>query len=57
MSTKLPNNKQDKRARYDMLVKQGSMSCEQADRAYKQYCKLYDVVKSQQDTGWQNTGK
>jgi len=51
MSISLPNNKQDKRARYNMLVKQGSMSRKDADRAYKQYCKLYDTVTNQSDTG------
>lgn len=39
MSIGLPNSKRDKRARYWMLWRQGSMSAMQAITAYIQYCK------------------
>jgi len=45
MSISLPNNKEEKRARYDMLVKQGSMSRKQADKAYQQYCRICNDQK------------
>ena len=37
MSISLPENKADKKARYRMLVKQGSLSLEQARQAYRDY--------------------
>jgi len=37
MSIKLPNNKAEKLARYNMLVKQGSVTIEQAKQAYRDY--------------------
>ena len=37
MSIGLPNNKAEKKARYKMLVKQGSLSIQQAKQEYKRY--------------------
>lgn len=37
MSISLPNNKAEKKARYRMLVKQGSLSLQQAKQAYHDY--------------------
>ena len=37
MSISLPTNKAEKWARYKMLIKQGSMSWQEAVRAYKYY--------------------
>jgi len=37
MSIGLPNNKTEKKARYEMLVKQGSMTIQQAKQAYRDY--------------------
>jgi len=45
MSISLPSNKAEKRARLDMLVKQGSISKAMADKLYADYCELYDRVK------------
>jgi len=47
MSISLPNNKTEKLARYNMLVKQGSITIEQAKQAYRDYLK-----KTQPD--WKN---
>jgi len=46
MSISLPNNKTDKRARLDMLVKQGSISKTTADKLYADYCRLYNNMIS-----------
>ena len=37
MSIRLPSNKYEKCARYNMLVKQGSMSIEQAKESYRDF--------------------
>ena len=37
MSVSLPTNKEEKRARYEMLVKQGVISNAQAVMMYRQY--------------------
>ena len=37
MSISLPNNKQEKKARYEMLVKQGVISNAQAVMMYRPY--------------------
>lgn len=44
MSISLPTNKEEKRQRYDMLVKQGSISQVIANRLYREYCQrmFYD---------------
>lgn len=53
MSIGLPNSKKDKRARYWMLWRQGSMSGLQAITAYIQYCRrlpgrkyVFDNIKT-----------
>lgn len=45
MSISLPTNKEDKRARLNMLVEQGSISVIQANKLYTDYCRLYDKTK------------
>jgi len=45
MSISLPTNKEEKRQRLIMLVKQGSLTVIQANKLYAGYCRLYDKVK------------
>lgn len=45
MSISLPNNKEEKRQRLIMLVKQNSLTVIQANKLYTNYCRLYDKVK------------
>ena len=52
MSISLPNNKEDKQARLNMLVEQGSITWQKAMRLYWHYCRLYDKTANQYDTGW-----
>lgn len=51
MSISLPTNKEDKRARLNMLVKQGSISKTIADKLYADYCRLYDKAANQYNIG------
>lgn len=44
MSISLPTNKDEKRARLIMLVKQGSITQDTADKLYVDYCRLYAKV-------------
>ena len=44
MSVSLPNNKQEKRARYKMLVKQGSITQQEANQMYREYLRLFKRV-------------
>lgn len=37
MSISLPNNKTEKKARYRMLIKQGSLTIQQAKQEYRRY--------------------
>lgn len=37
MSISLPNNKHEKLARYNMLVRQGSITIQQAKQLYRDY--------------------
>ena len=41
MSIALPNNKKEKRARYWMLWRQGSISWRTAIREYRRYCRMF----------------
>jgi len=47
MSISLPNNKADKKARYNMLVKQGTISYMLAELLFVNYCRLYNRVNEQ----------
>jgi len=46
MSISLPTNKEEKRQRLIMLVRQGSLTVIQSNKLYANYCQLYDKVKS-----------
>ena len=45
MSISLPNNKEEKKARLSKLVKQGSLTQQQANQAYEDYCRLFEKVR------------
>lgn len=45
MSVSLPTNKEEKRQRLIMLVKQDSLTVMQANKLYADYCRLYDKMK------------
>ena len=45
MSISLPTNKEEKRQRLIMLVKQDSLTVIQANKLFADYCRLYDRVK------------
>ncbi len=45
MSISLPNSKAEKLARYNMLVKQGSLTIEQAKQAYRDYLARLEIPK------------
>ena len=42
MSISLPTNKEEKRKRLIMLVKQDSLTVIQGNKLYQDYCRLYD---------------
>lgn len=44
MSISLPENKQEKRARYKMLVAQGSITQQQANQMWRDYLRLFKRV-------------
>ena len=46
MSISLPTNKEEKRQRLIMLVKQDSLTVIQANKLFADYCRLYDRVRT-----------
>lgn len=57
MSISLPNNKEEKRQRLIMLVKQGSITQQQADTAYNDYCALFAKTLELQYITWYEKNK
>ena len=43
MSVSLPTNKEEKRQRLIMLVKQDSLTVIQGNKLYRDYCRLYNA--------------